>query len=191
MDRNGNHAAVDLAWKEFGWVQRAPVSENDIPEYDASQDVHCSFRPPPKAKQRLPPVVRAAARQGVANPFVNGGGDRPQPQQAGAGSGPGTLEQVFGFSRQAGGDPKLELVCLKTILIREGYIGRLQALAFRLANGDDSVLQTTEGGGGFLEILMQTRQASLAVVRAVSEWAGSFAQPPQPETAAGGGDARE
>ena len=64
---------IDLAWKEFGWVSRAPVFERDIPEYSASSDVHCHVRTSAKARHRLPKPLRRSLETGTPTPFGGGG----------------------------------------------------------------------------------------------------------------------
>jgi hypothetical protein len=62
-----------------------------------------------------------------------------------------------------------ELEVLKLILIREGYVRRLGDVARQIMDGDRTILRAA-GGTFIVDLLVQTRASSLAVVRAVVAW---------------------
>jgi hypothetical protein len=62
-----------------------------------------------------------------------------------------------------------ELEVLKLILIREGYVRRLADVARQIMDGDRTILRAA-GGTFIVDLLVQTRASSLAVVRAVGDW---------------------
>jgi len=62
-----------------------------------------------------------------------------------------------------------ELEVLKLVLIREGYVRRLNDVARQIIDGDRTILRAA-GGTFIVDLLVQTRASSLAVVRAVVDW---------------------
>ncbi len=67
-----------------------------------------------------------------------------------------------------------ELEVLKLILIREGYVRHLGEVASQIMDGDRSVLRAA-GGTFIVDLLVQTRASSLAVVRAIVSWRATLA----------------
>ena len=60
------------------------------------------------------------------------------------------------------------------ILVREGYVRRLKAVSKRLLAGDRTPFRIA-GGSGLIDLLVQTRSASLAVVHGVTLWRDGLA----------------
>ena len=68
-----------------------------------------------------------------------------------------------------------ELEVLKLILIREGYVRHLGDVARQIMDGDRSVIHAA-GGTFVIDLLVQTRASSLAVVRAIISWRATLAR---------------
>ena len=68
-----------------------------------------------------------------------------------------------------------ELEVLKLILIREGYVRHLGEVARQIMDGDRSVLRAA-GGTFIVDLLVQTRASSLAVVQAIVTWRATLAR---------------
>ena len=62
-----------------------------------------------------------------------------------------------------------ELEVLKLVLIREGYVRRLADVSRQIIDGDRTILRAA-GGTFIVDLLVQTRASSLAVVKAVVAW---------------------
>ncbi|EQC27891.1 hypothetical protein SDRG_14312 [Saprolegnia diclina VS20] len=91
------------------------------------------------------------------------------------------LQEAFGCQQPSSvptTDPKHEILVMKNILIREGLVSRLKGVAERISIGDVTSLKV-QNADSLLSILLQTRDASVAVVQALYEWQ---LQLPSPQT---------
>jgi hypothetical protein len=145
--------AVVRCKQECDWVDGTHVREHEIPDYNAEVDGHCKYVAKPMGVPRIPAeILRRAAAGGSANPFK---GAMPKAKPAG--------------SQADRAAQKLELNCLKCILIREGYLTRLTDLANRLQNGESGLLKSTDGSG-LLDLLMQTRNVTIETVETIARF---------------------
>ncbi|KAG9408935.1 hypothetical protein AC1031_020842 [Aphanomyces cochlioides] len=69
-----------------------------------------------------------------------------------------------------------EIRLIKAILIRDGLVLRLHGMAAAIQRGDHSSL-TSQGPSAILQLLLDTRDASLRVVHALSQWFQAVATP--------------
>ncbi|KAH9159689.1 hypothetical protein LEN26_002209 [Aphanomyces euteiches] len=69
-----------------------------------------------------------------------------------------------------------EIRLIKAILIRDGLVLRLHGMAAAIHRGDHSSL-TSQGPSAILQLLLDTRDASLRVVHALSQWFQAVATP--------------
>ena len=69
---------------------------------------------------------------------------------------------------------RCEMEVLKMILVREGYVRRLRAVSKKILAGDKAPFRVA-GGSGLIDLLVQTRSASLAVVHGVTLWRDALA----------------
>ncbi|OQR94556.1 hypothetical protein ACHHYP_01129 [Achlya hypogyna] len=92
-----------------------------------------------------------------------------------------TLQSAFNCQQPASmptADPKLEIHVMKCILIREGLVSRLKGTVQRIQIGDLASLKV-QNGDSLLSILLQTRDASVAVIQALYDWQSQL---PAPQT---------
>jgi hypothetical protein len=71
-----------------------------------------------------------------------------------------------------GGDPKLELIVLKAVVIREGYLQRLSKVVD--LSGKDHLASMEGNGESVTEMLLQTRVVTLEVVESIQRWRDSI-----------------
>ncbi|KDO19746.1 hypothetical protein SPRG_15076 [Saprolegnia parasitica CBS 223.65] len=91
------------------------------------------------------------------------------------------LQEAFGCQQPSSvptTDPKHEILVMKSILIREGLVSRLKGVAQRISIGDVTSLKV-QNADSLLSILLQTRDASVAVVQALYDWQSQL---PSPQT---------
>ncbi|CAM9306717.1 unnamed protein product, partial [Chrysoparadoxa australica] len=116
-------------------------------------------------------------------------------RRSAAASALGTIASTFDFKYHVGTDPVEELSVLRRVLIREGFIGRLEDLAAALKKeqkdsedsgyGEKTSLKkalkqrSSSHLAGMLDLLVSIREASVECIEAITRWRqGSTEDPP-------------
>ena len=176
-----------------GWRTSTPVAAQRIPHYNAIDDQYCSitdskiFRSAQKKLRKrmkkasytssslFDKLKRQKARQLVEKPERTNRGISSM--ATGHNSGAFSFASPDFHIESRGRDERTkraEMEVLKMILVREGYVRRLKAVSKRLLAGDRTPFHIA-GGSGLIDLLVQTRSASLAVVHGVTLWRDGLA----------------
>ena len=93
-----------------------------------------------------------------------------------------SVAAAFEFVHHVGSDPAKELQVLKCILIREGFVGQLATTADELTAPSElaTPAELDALSATMLDLLAQTRDASVAVVESVVRWREGSADAPPP-----------
>ena len=179
--------------RECGWRTSTPIAAQRIPHYNAINDQYCSitdskiFR---SAQKKLRKRMKKASytssslfdklKQQKTRQLI----EKPERTNRGISSmATGHNSGAFSFAspdfhiESRGRDERTkraEMEVLKMILVREGYVRRLRAVSKRLLAGDRTPFHIA-GGSGLIDLLVQTRSASLAVVHGVTLWRDGLA----------------
>ena len=179
--------------RECGWRSSTPMAAQRIPYYNAINDQYCSitdskvFR---SAQRKLRKRMKKGSHtsSSLFNKLKRQRAQQliEQPSRPGRGvtsMATGHDSSAFSFAspdfhiKSRGRDERTkraEMEVLKMILVREGYVRRLKAVSKRLLAGDRTPFRIA-GGSGLIDLLVQTRSASLAVVHGITLWRDGLA----------------
>jgi hypothetical protein len=88
---------------------------------------------------------------------------------------------AFDFEHHVGSDPRLELVVLKAILLREGNLSNIDTLVNNLMrvqsfSGDEPDYESLTAS--IIELLVATREFSVEIIEAIENWRTGVIPPP-------------
>lgn len=146
--------------REQGFVTATTTAERNIPVYDAAADPYCPRAHTEKFKRIRQRMRRLEQPQEDSKSASKGQATQPKPRRS-TKPRPERPEPAVSFQSPETTNPEAELDVVKAVLLREGYIQRLQQLIKRPAASVAPEL---------VDLLDLYRLSSVEVVEQIGKW---------------------